>query len=89
MNTKTIDTYAIPQALYDSEINFSISCYYDGGWIIKLGDDDNGRDAEVRIEPPLKFEDALQRLKLLAIRYYPESNFEKRFGSSRTQGDHT
>jgi hypothetical protein len=75
-----IDTFVIPQALYDSEINFSISCYFDGGWIIKLGDDDNGWDAEMRVEPPLKFEDALERLKLLAIGYYPESDFAKRFG---------
>ena len=78
-NLTIIDTYAIPQALYDREINFSISCVFDGGWVVKLGDDDNGWDAEICVEPPLKFEDALQRLMHLAIGYYPESNFAKRF----------
>ena len=81
MNNPTmLDTYEIPQALYDSEINFSISCAFEGGWVVKLGDDDNGWDAEIRVEPPLKFEDALQRLMHLAIGYYPESEFAKRFG---------
>ena len=80
MNNPTIlDTYEIPQALYDSEINFSISCAFDGGWVIKLGDEDNGWETETRVEPPLKFEDALQRLMHLAIEYYPESDFAKRF----------
>ena len=63
---------AIPQALYNSKINFSISGAFDGGWIVRLGDDDNVWDVEVRVPPPLKYEDALQRLKLLAIGYYPE-----------------
>jgi hypothetical protein len=30
------------QAIYDSEINFRISCFWDGGWKIELGDDMNG-----------------------------------------------
>ena len=78
MNTPTIDTYAIPQALYDSEINFSIASDFGGGWIIKLGDEDNGWETEVHVPPPLKFDDALRQLKILAIGYYPESNFAKR-----------
>jgi hypothetical protein len=80
MNNLTVDdTYAIPQALYDSEINFSISCAFDGGWLIKLGDIDNGWDEEMQVPPLSKFEDALERLKLLAIGHYPESDFAKRF----------
>jgi hypothetical protein len=79
MSSTPIETHAIPQALYDSEINFSISCQYDGGWVIKLGDDYNGWEDEMRVPPPLKFEDALERLKVLAIGYYPDSDFAKRF----------
>jgi hypothetical protein len=79
MTSTKIDPCAIPQALYDSEINFSISCAFDGGWLIRLGDDDNGWEDEMRVAPPLKFEDALQRLKLLAIGSYPDSDFAKRF----------
>ena len=69
--------HAIAQQLYDSEINFRIECAWDGGWVVKLGDDDNGWDAEVRIEPPLEFEDALVKLKALAIAHYPDSDFAK------------
>ena len=35
---------------------------------------------KLRVKPPLKFEDALQRLMHLAIESYPESEFAKRFG---------
>lgn len=34
------------ERLYDSEINFSISTFWDGGYEIKLGDDMNGFKAE-------------------------------------------
>lgn len=30
------------QAIYDQEINVSISCFWDGGWDFKLGDEMNG-----------------------------------------------
>jgi hypothetical protein len=33
----------------------------------------------MRVPPPLKFEDALERLKVLAIGYYPDIDFAKRF----------
>jgi hypothetical protein len=34
------------QALYDSEINFTITTFWDAGFKWKLGDDMNGFDAE-------------------------------------------
>src|SRR5712671_1722328 len=36
----------ILQMLYDSEINFELSCFWDAGFIWKLGDDANGYVAE-------------------------------------------
>lgn len=37
-----LDFMRIPQRLYDSEINFAIECFWDGGWDVKLGDNMNG-----------------------------------------------
>ena len=38
--------------LYRSEINVSISTFWDGGWDVKLGDDMNGFEAETTIFCP-------------------------------------
>lgn len=62
------------QPLYDSEINFLVSCFWDGGFYVALGDEMNGfRDrAEVytwaEVEP---------WLKAAAKRHFPESKFAK------------
>jgi hypothetical protein len=64
------------RALYDSEVNFSITCMWDGGIEAKLGDEMNGFVAErtffiadiSRIGPWLTDE---------AIRIWPESSFAK------------
>lgn len=42
----------IPQSLHDSEINFSIACFYDGQWTVKLGDEMNGYDTETNLREP-------------------------------------
>lgn len=39
--------------LYASEINCSISCFWDNGWDVKLGDEMNGFKAEETL-PTLK-----------------------------------
>jgi len=36
---------SIFQQIYDCEINFEISCFWDGGFTIKLGDKSNGYKA--------------------------------------------
>jgi hypothetical protein len=38
------------QRLYDSEINFRISCFWDGGFDVKLGDEMNGYLAEHQVK---------------------------------------
>ena len=60
----------IPQRLYDSEINFSISCFWDGGFDVKLGDDMNGVHAETQVRT---FADAIAWLDQEARKRYPIS----------------
>lgn len=60
----------IPQRLYDSEINFSISCFWDGGFGVKLGDEMNGFDAATQVQT---FQEALCWLDQEARRRYPDS----------------
>jgi hypothetical protein len=38
---------SIFQQLYDAEINFEISCFYDDGFVVRLGDRMNGYRAVV------------------------------------------
>jgi hypothetical protein len=56
------------QALYDSEINFSISAFYDQGFSWKLGDEVNGYKAQ-GIASTWKI--ALLDLINAALRAYP------------------
>lgn len=39
----------LPQQLYDREINFSISTFWDGGFTVKIGDELNGFRAETTV----------------------------------------
>jgi hypothetical protein len=63
----------IPQQLYDREINFSISCFWDGGFTVKIGDELNGFRAETTVAT---YAEALQWLDQKAGyergRYEPE-----------------
>ena len=65
------------QDLYDSEINFSISCFWDAGFEVKLGDDAIGfcsvADSVYGMENVYAF------LKSEAIKYYPNSDFAKKY----------
>lgn len=60
----------IPQRLYDSEINFSISCFWDGGFTAKIGDDMNGFEAEKTVKT---CDEALAWLDVQARLEYPDS----------------
>ena len=62
--------------LYNSELNFSISCLWDGGIDVKLGDEMNGFAAENNFGL-----DALDQIapwmEREAIRLWPGSTFAK------------
>lgn len=60
------------QDIYDSEINFSISTFWDGGFDWKLGDEMNGYKAE---GGTFTFGEAVESLALATHQHYPESLF--------------
>lgn len=66
------------QALYASEINVSISCFWDGGWDVKLGDEMNGFKAERTFENS-ELDSAGAWLVREAKRAFPDSVFAKAF----------
>lgn len=63
------------QRLYSSEINFTISTFWDGGFDWKLGDECNGFKEEGCTRT---FDDAVVALRAAAIRQFPTSQFAKR-----------
>jgi hypothetical protein len=70
-----VTTLTILRDLYDSEINYSISCFWDGRYDVMLGDDMNGWDDEVLGLD--SWHEIAQWLKDAAIRCYPDSTFAK------------
>ncbi|MBN9034973.1 MAG: hypothetical protein J0H53_02795 [Rhizobiales bacterium] len=65
----------VMQALYDSEINFSVSTFWDDGFEIKLGDAMNGYRAETKVRTWAEVE---PWLKAAALEHFPESGFARR-----------
>ena len=62
------------QAIYDSEINFRIECFWDGGFTIKLGDGINGFKPD---EVADTWEEIPAVLTEMVLVHYPESEFAK------------
>jgi len=67
----------ILQMLYDSEIKFEISCFWDAGFNWKLGDSANGYVAEGNAR---SIEDAMTQLADAALKKIAESEFASNFG---------
>jgi len=64
--------YSVFQDLYDSEINFTVSGFYDDGFTVLLGDDPNGIVAETKVG---RWEEAKAWLIRTASEIYPRSRF--------------
>ncbi len=62
----------ILQRLHDSEINATVATFYDGVFIVKLGDEWNGYVAEGTAP---SWTEAAKWLEEMALRYYPHSDF--------------
>jgi hypothetical protein len=60
------------QRLYDSEINFEVSGFYDAGFDVRLGDALNGILSEGRVET---WGDAEAWLREQALAHFPDSQF--------------
>lgn len=65
---------SIMQALTDSEINFAISTFWDGGYDLKLGDEMNGFRAEGNVDT---WDEVEPWLTAQAIKHWPDSEFAK------------
>lgn len=65
---------SVIQDLYSSEINFSVSTFWDGGFDVKLGDHVNGFRGETCVERRGQVEPWLTEQ---AIRHFPDSLFAK------------
>ncbi len=62
------------QELYNSEINFSISCFWDGGFDCQLGDPMNGIIDDFKVDT---LEEATISICESAIEHFPNSRFAK------------
>lgn len=60
------------QRLYDSEINFKVSCFYDDGFHVELGDNLNGIRAEADL---MTWADVEEWLAGMARIHFPYSVF--------------
>ena len=65
-----MDIKIVMKKLYRSEINCSISGFWDNGWDVKLGDDLNGYTAEGNFETS---DEAATFLDVQARKHFPES----------------
>ena len=66
----------IIEALHDSEINGSVSWFFDNVWGVALGNPHKGIEAEATV---YSSRDAVEWLCATALRLYPDSKFAKRF----------
>ena len=73
------DLSAVLYELYGSEINVSISSFWDGGWEVKLGDEMNGFIATTNVKDIFA---AGQWLAEEAFVRYPDSKFALLYGAS-------
>lgn len=73
------------QDLYDSEINFSISTMWDGGFDVALGDDMNGFKAKTTVS---RFSEIEPWLIKVAIEHRPQSLFARMYRDDNEQKRH-
>ena len=69
---------ALLSDIYRSEINISITSFWDDGYTVKLGDEMNGFRVTLRVRDGHNIVDLPAIIKNAVIRYYPNSDFAKR-----------
>ena len=77
MDKPMSDLEKILRALYESEINVSISWVRDNGIDVELGDPLNGYDASDKVST---FSEATAWLRDQACKHYPDSEFARKYG---------
>jgi hypothetical protein len=78
MDKPMSDLEEILSALYESEINASISWLWDGGIGVKLGDELNGYDADGQVRTVAK---AAAWSREQDCKHYPDSGFARKYCS--------
>ena len=76
MDKPMSDLEEILSALYESEINASISWLWDGGIDVMLGDELSGYKAEGKVST---FAEATAWLRDQACQHYPDSVFARKY----------
>ena len=71
-----LTTTAILTDLYASEIDFSLTCLWDGGFTARLGDELNGFKGEYNC---YTITEATEFLRYQAILSYPKSEFAEKY----------
>lgn len=62
--------------MYASEINARISCFWDAGWDVWLGDETNGWKEKAWVEDGHEAEIA-PALHAMILKHYPDSDYAK------------
>jgi len=82
---------AVLKGLYASEINFSLTTFFDSGWGVKLGDETNGflcigPDDDTQVDCDT-LEDAVEFLRASVVLKYPDSEFAEIWKDERMFGE--
>ena len=77
MDKPMSDLEEILSALYESEINASISWLWDGGIDVMLGDELSGYKGDGKVSA---FAEATAWLRDQACQHYPDSGFARKYG---------
>jgi len=79
----TSDGDQVLQDLYDSEINFEMSWFWDGGMDLSLGDKINGYAGHYNTR---SLAEGIKWLKETACREYPDSTFSRKYSPQQKEG---
>jgi hypothetical protein len=71
-DTRPMELGAVMDSLYESEINCSVSTFWDGGITVRLGDETNGFVAEADCKTSAE---AAQFLDTAARHHFPNSSY--------------
>lgn len=79
-----INLQKVLQEAYNSEINIEISCFWDGGWTVSLGDHINGyKETDIM----LKANEIADTIHRMILRHYPDSDYAKKASLLKAKKD--
>lgn len=76
------DLWDTMRALYASEINCGMASFWDAGFVVWLGDDMNGREAEEQFFSE-DFDQIADWLHQEALHHYPASDYARKYQNER------